>query len=133
MGPNKVALLNTEVVSIKGVLITQVSLYITTVKGFYSRGKVIFLLSCKCACVDEALCFPVQSYTLLCGSIPHNPDTVIVEYFCDQEKAQLYYNETKELQVCTMYMYVRTAAESGGWDRYYYRSTCRYCEFNMLK
>lgn len=41
----------------------------------------------------------IQAFTLWCGTLNFPPDALIVEYFCDKERAQLYLHETKELLV----------------------------------
>jgi len=48
---------------------------------------------------QRAVAWPARAFTQLCGSLPYSPETVVVEYFCDKEKIQLYINETKELVV----------------------------------
>lgn len=52
----------------------------------------MFMCSCHCGVF-------LQAFTVLCGSLNLPPDVMIVEYFCDKEKTQLYLHETKELLV----------------------------------
>ncbi len=42
----------------------------------------------------------LQAFTFLCGTpVLPSMDMMIVEYFCDKDKAELHIQETKELQV----------------------------------
>ena len=43
--------------------------------------------------------FFFQAFIQLFSSIPQPPDTLVVEYFLDKEKAHLFFNETKPLTV----------------------------------
>lgn len=46
------------------------------------------------------LSLSTQAFMHLCGTPSlSSPEMLIVEYFCDKEKAELYAHETKELQV----------------------------------
>ncbi len=55
---------------------------------------ICFMFMCSCHCGVF-----LQAFTVLCGSLNLPPDVMIVEYFCDKEKTQLYLHETKELLV----------------------------------
>ena len=43
--------------------------------------------------------FVLQAFVQLYSSVPHPPETLVVEYFCDKEKTHLFFNETKPLIV----------------------------------
>ena len=40
-----------------------------------------------------------QAYSLLCGGLTLPQTTILVEYFCDQEKTYLQLSDTKQLSV----------------------------------
>ena len=52
--------------------------------------------------------FPIyfQAYSLLCGGLTLPQTTILVEYFCDQEKTYLQLSDTKQLSVRRYIYYI---------------------------